>query len=166
MEKTNPQSRYYSKNKEKYKKWALDAYRRDPEKAKARHKAWVEKNKEYVKTYQRESKRKRKELAIEYLGGVCKRCNQTYHPACFEFHHIDPKDKDRDPSKMLQLSWKRLTAELDKCQLLCANCHRLTHHEGYNWSENTLKPTLQKTSSITNTPTEITILGEPVVNEL
>lgn len=79
-------------------------------------------------------KRQRKLKAIEYLGGVCQKCNQEYHPAVFEFHHIDPSDKDRDPSKMTGLSWIRLKTELDKCQLLCANCHRLIHHEG-SWNE-------------------------------
>ena len=91
-------------------------------------KQWRVDNKEYVRTKQREDKRIRKQWAINYLGGICSECKQDYHPAIFEFHHTDPQTKDRDPSKMMQLSKERLTIELDKCKLLCANCHRLAHH--------------------------------------
>lgn len=57
------------------------------------------------------------------------KCQGIFHPAVYEFHHLDPTTKDRDPSKMLSLKWERVTTELDKCILLCANCHRLIHHE-------------------------------------
>lgn len=91
-------------------------------------KVWRDKNKEYVKDKQREGKRRRKLWAIDYLGGKCTECKNTFHPSIYEFHHINPITKDRDPSKMLQLSLIKLTNELDKCVLLCANCHRLEHH--------------------------------------
>lgn len=94
-----------------------------------RHRLWASENKDYIISKQRENKRQRKIKAIDYLGGVCKRCGGSYHPAVFEFHHRNPLEKDRDPSKMMQLSWERITTELDKCELLCANCHRLEHHE-------------------------------------
>ena len=107
---------------------ALRYYHGNKEKCAAKAKAWREKNKDYVINKQREDKRKRKLEAIAYLGGKCSICHGDFHPAVYEFHHTDPSTKDRDPSKMLQLSWKRLAAELDKCKLLCANCHRLEHH--------------------------------------
>lgn len=91
---------------------------------------WYAKNKEAILEHQRTKKRERKLWAIEYLGGSCKRCELKFHPAVYEFHHLNPLEKDRDPSKMMSLSLERLTKELDKCELLCANCHRLTHHEG------------------------------------
>lgn len=103
----------------------------DPEKLKARterRQKWYAENKQSVLEKQRNYKRERKRQAIEYLGGRCKRCQQVYHQAVYEFHHIDPSTKDRDPSKMLSLTWDKLVAELDKCDLLCANCHRITHH--------------------------------------
>lgn len=104
-------------------------YARNKEKQLAKHKEWVAVNKDKIREHQRERKRERKLQAVEYLGGHCIRCLQEHHPAVYEFHHRDPNDKDRDPSKMLQLSWKRLEAELNKCDLLCANCHRLVHHQ-------------------------------------
>lgn len=121
--------KYRKENPELYRNAALKYYYTHKEQAAAKAKRWRENNKEYIKTKQREDKRARKLKAIEYLGGICNLCKQAYHPAVFEFHHKDPSTKDRDPSKMLQLSWERLTQELDKCLLLCANCHRLTHHE-------------------------------------
>ena len=116
--------------KERNRLAALKYYRANPEAAAERAKKWRNNNVEYRRDQQRENKRQRKLEAIKYLGGVCSRCSCAYHPAVYEFHHKDPLTKDRDPSKMLNLSEARLYAELDKCVLLCANCHRLTHHEG------------------------------------
>lgn len=78
--------------------------------------------------------RKRKQMAIEYLGNTCQRCKHQYHPSQYEFHHINPKEKDYDPAAALQKSWDNFKKELDKCMLLCANCHRLEHHKyESNW---------------------------------
>ena len=121
--------KYRKANPEVYQKAALKQYYKDTEKASARAKKWREANLDYIKQKQREDKRDRKNKAIEYLGGKCSKCENTFHPAVYEFHHLDPTTKERDPSKMLSLRWARVTAELDKCVLLCANCHRLTHHE-------------------------------------
>lgn len=115
-------------DKELSAKASREYYHRNKEKCKARHKQWYTTNKEYAREKQRLKKRERKLEAIQYLGGCCSNCGGTFHPAIYEFHHINPEEKDRDPSKMLQLSKERLYKELDKCILLCANCHRLTHH--------------------------------------
>lgn len=127
-ETVTPQSRYYSKNKEKYREYANKYYHANKEKCAERAREWRAHNKEHIVKKQREDKRKRKLWAIEYMGGQCKLCRGVFHPAVYEFHHKKPEEKDRDPSKMLQLSLERLKSELDKCDLLCANCHRLTHH--------------------------------------
>lgn len=76
----------------------------------------------------RENKRSRKKQAIEYKGGCCERCGGIFHPAAFEFHHISPHEKEKDPCKIN--SWESMRKELDKCLLLCANCHRIEHHGG------------------------------------
>lgn len=70
--------------------------------------------------------REHKQRAVEYKGGRCLDCDQAF-PACvFDFHHRNPDSKDfmiGSGSK----DWTKIKAELDKCDLLCANCHRLRH---------------------------------------
>lgn len=115
--------------KEYIRQKAREYYHKHKEQQAIKAKEWREKNKDYVRQTQRENKRKRKIEAICYLGGKCQVCGCLFHPACFEFHHKNPTLKDKDPSKMLSLSKERLYAELDKCILLCANCHRIEHHK-------------------------------------
>ena len=73
---------------------------------------------------------KRKLEAIAYKGSQCADC-QLYlsnsHYAVFEFHHLDPTQKDVDWSKLRLGSSTKLYQELEKCILLCANCHRIRH---------------------------------------
>lgn len=115
--------------KERARKNSLNYYYKNKELSATRAKKWRSENKEYVKQKQRETKRQRKIDGIYYLGGKCNTCGCMFHPACFEFHHKDPKIKDSDLSKMLLLSKEKFYMELDKCVLLCANCHRLEHHK-------------------------------------
>jgi 5-methylcytosine-specific restriction endonuclease McrA len=69
----------------------------------------------------------RKERAIQYKGGVCQHCGQVVHMSAFNFHHLNKEEKDMDPGLMMSCSDARLFQELDKCILLCANCHRKEH---------------------------------------
>lgn len=64
---------------------------------------------------------------IAYLGGKCQHCGYDKYHGALEFHHKDPNEKD---PKALRpgLSKARFFSELDKCILLCANCHREEHH--------------------------------------
>lgn len=68
-----------------------------------------------------------KKKAIEYLGGKCKRCNFVGHFASYDFHHLDPKTKEMNWNKMRKKSWNNLLPELNKCILLCSNCHQIIH---------------------------------------
>ncbi|MCC6460155.1 MAG: hypothetical protein IT260_06775 [Saprospiraceae bacterium] len=74
----------------------------------------------------------RKIKAIHYKGSQCDRCqlnlNNT-HYSVFEFHHLNPKIKEFNWTKLRMTSWEKITQELDKCILLCANCHRIIHAE-------------------------------------
>ena len=70
----------------------------------------------------------RKKIAVEYKGGACGDCKSIYPMPVFEFHHLDPSQKKFSWNKMRLVSDKKLYQELDKCALLCANCHRIRHH--------------------------------------
>jgi len=75
---------------------------------------------------------KTKIKAIEYLGSKCADCDNTYPEqpyVIFDFHHRNPEEKDVAWIKLRLRSWKKITEELDKCDLLCSNCHRIRHHE-------------------------------------
>ena len=69
-----------------------------------------------------------KEKAINYKGGKCvfcgyKKCNQA-----LEFHHLGSYEKDFGVSaKGYTRSWSKVRDELDKCILVCSNCHREIH---------------------------------------
>ena len=77
-------------------------------------------------TIDRQRNLKRK--AIEYKGGFCQDCKGIFHPAVYDFHHINPDEKDFSLAHHKALKWSdEITNELDKCILLCSNCHRLRH---------------------------------------
>jgi len=67
----------------------------------------------------------RKKKAIEYLGGKCSRCGYSDHYAAMQFHHVEKKDFVWN--KLRLLNWERTKEELNKCVLLCANCHAIVH---------------------------------------
>ena len=47
--------------------------------------------------------------------------------SCLDFHHLDPSEKEMDPSLTVQYGKKAIIEELNKCACLCANCHRKEH---------------------------------------
>lgn len=79
--------------------------------------------------YVTERRRKLKELAIEYKGGKCTRCNYNKSKSALEFHHLDPSEKEFGIGSGDTKSWQKLKLELEKCILVCANCHREIHEE-------------------------------------
>ena len=69
-----------------------------------------------------------KSRAIAYLGGGCCRCGYDTSPAALTFHHRDRTEKEADVGTMLDWSWTKLKEELDKCDLMCFNCHMVLHY--------------------------------------
>lgn len=70
-----------------------------------------------------------KERAILYKGGKCVRCLISYPetPSCvFDFHHRDPSTKE-DWKGIRKWGWERVRNEIEKCDLVCSNCHRTIH---------------------------------------
>lgn len=78
--------------------------------------------------FQRDRHRSAKQRAVEYLGNACADCGGTFHQSVYDFHHKDVTAKEFAPSYALLLKWDKVKAELDKCVMLCANCHRLRHY--------------------------------------
>lgn len=76
-----------------------------------------------------EKRREIKRKAIEYKGGACYKCGYNECVAALTFHHLDPSKKDFQISSNSIRNWKTIEAELDKCILVCQNCHCKIHHD-------------------------------------
>lgn len=78
------------------------------------------------------TKKRRKMLkkrAVEYKGGKCILCGYSNCIDALEFHHINPEEKEFNLGgrQLKRNNWEKVKRELDKCTLLCANCHRELH---------------------------------------
>ena len=76
---------------------------------------------------QKEKRRKFKSNCIEYKGGECSCCGYNASDQALDFHHINPSDKDFEISKYRGKFSEKVIKELDKCMLVCSNCHREIH---------------------------------------
>ena len=72
-----------------------------------------------------------KRMAVQYKGEVCFDCKQSFPDYVYDFHHSDPAHKDFKISsnRVRRMPWAQIQAELDKCVLLCSNCHRRRHYD-------------------------------------
>jgi predicted HNH restriction endonuclease len=74
----------------------------------------------------RERAAKRKQEFVDYKGGKCELCGYDKNIAALDFHHVDPSIKESKLSDFRSLAAARV--ELDKCILICSNCHRELHY--------------------------------------
>ena len=69
-----------------------------------------------------------KKLLVEYKGNKCQVCGYNRCLSALEFHHLDPNSKDFTIASTMKYSnLDKLKVEVDKCILVCANCHREIH---------------------------------------
>lgn len=83
----------------------------------------------YGTKYQRSGITKRIDWLDDYaIAHGCKSCGEC-HPACLEFHHREPEEKESGVRLMARTNakWERIWAEVAKCDVLCANCHAKHH---------------------------------------
>jgi 5-methylcytosine-specific restriction endonuclease McrA len=65
--------------------------------------------------------------------GECEICGFNQHPKAIDFHHINPADKNFEIGKFIngrqcnEENKELVLLEIDKCKVLCANCHRIEH---------------------------------------
>ena len=131
---------YNKANKERIKAESKVYYAANREKKMAYAKAYREANREetiaYAKAYQKanreELKAKRDErnlMIFNYKGAECNHCglSEPKHLEIYDYHHVDPDTKLYSVSNILKGPIERLRTEVDKCLLLCSNCHRKEH---------------------------------------
>lgn len=106
-----------SKDKEKQKEWSRRYY---------------EKNRALVMAKVTEIKKKAKEEWWAFKSTLsCTRCGAS-HPAIIDFHHPTYDGTKQDVNKLLQRgSFKKAREEAARCEVLCANCHRIHHYNEY-----------------------------------
>ncbi len=75
-----------------------------------------------------ERSRKIKKQSVDYKGGKCEMCGYYKCLGSLEFHHLDPSTKDPNWNVVRRRSFDKIKKELDKCILLCRNCHGELHH--------------------------------------
>jgi len=81
-------------------------------------------------------RQRNREFIRSYKDRPCADCGGTFPSCCMDFHHIDEETKDvaakRNGSAMTAIlcrrSKARILEELEKCVVLCANCHRIRHN--------------------------------------
>lgn len=77
-------------------------------------------------------RRKKRQELIQALGGKCARCGSSEN---LEFDHLDPNQKEFRVSEMLDWGEVRLSQEVEKCQLLCKDCHHQKTLENWEYGQ-------------------------------
>lgn len=74
--------------------------------------------------------RKRARIAETKIEEGCKICGYNKSPASLTFHHLNPDEKNGSICTLTNdgASWKKLQNEMDKCEILCRNCHQEKEH--------------------------------------
>lgn len=103
---------YYRRNRER-----ILAQRKTNPKVREKRKDWARKSRKEKQDYVRHLK----------SSTPCADCSQFYPPAVMEFDHLDPSLKFKGVNRMLGQGLKKLQDEINKCELVCANCHRIRH---------------------------------------
>jgi hypothetical protein len=124
------------KSKDKYgrdKKFVNGHNRRKYKNPSQYKREWNHNNREARYSYKAQRLHKIMVELILNAGGKCNNCGLEFDGKCtsvFDFHHIDPKQKKFNINKgsINRYNIESTNEEVKKCILLCANCHRIHHH--------------------------------------
>lgn len=139
-------AKWKANNPDKVREYARNRRERDPEgvarinaRSRAKHRkrryadteAWRRRPEsiEHVREYNQTRRARGKQIIDEAKHNLpCADCGQIFHPCAMDFHHRNPAEKSGQISNITTWSEDRIRAELAKCELLCAVCHRIRHH--------------------------------------
>ena len=122
-------TKYYLENKEKILAQTRARYLKNKDKYLEYQRNYRKQNRALVSKKLRLKREDRWAYAIQLLGGCCSKCKQVFDPVCYDLHHVDPSQKEFTIGENMLVGKDRFEAEVNKCILLCANCHRLEHKE-------------------------------------
>ena len=95
------------------------------EKARLARRKHYQKNKEQYKKNNRLKKKRMYEYIWEIKNTTCMDCGIKYPSYVMDFDHRNQEKKNGSMNQVINRgSWKKLKEEIDKCDVVCANCHR------------------------------------------
>lgn len=94
-------------------------------KTESRYSSWCKK---CLYKYQKKRWIDRKKKAVHLMGSECSICGYDKNYAALDFHHVDPSEKEADWKSLRLKKWDSVIKELQKCVLLCKNCHAEVHN--------------------------------------
>lgn len=117
---------YEERNPEKIKLWSHASYLKNREQRLENRRTYVQAHKKEIASYVKDKYERRKKAINEYkLRKSCLICGYNKCSSALDFHHKNPKEKERIISSMIaSCSWKKILEEIKKCIVLCANHHR------------------------------------------
>lgn len=119
MTKQNDDKRYYQKHKEQIKEHVSQEYYKNIDKS-------------HMHNHLRYIRERTKDIAILHnlkING-CAICGYDKCDWALDFHHVNPEDKKfKIDMRSMRNNVKRIADELNKCVLICSNCHRELHHK-------------------------------------
>ena len=102
---------------------------------------YYQRNRTHLLNKQREKNRRFAESRRKWITAYkktleCVRCGEN-HPATLTFHHKNSSKKSFEIANAIRfgVSLKRLITEIEKCEVLCANCHAKEHWRNFNKPE-------------------------------
>jgi L-lactate utilization protein LutB len=94
------------------------------------NKGWYRRHRERLLEERKQHNQELRQWLRQYKSKLCCiKCGES-HPACLQFHHRDRENKSFGIGSFIgrtHLSIKRLKKEIDKCDVLCGNCHAILH---------------------------------------
>jgi len=103
-------------------------YQANKELIKKQRKLWYTKNREKQRQRYFDLTGRYYEQINNLKNVPCMDCHQTFPPICMEFDHRDPNTKLASISQLIGIVrsyWEIIQQEINKCDIVCANCHRL-----------------------------------------
>jgi hypothetical protein len=76
-------------------------------------------------------------LLLYFIDHPCVKCGET-DPVVLEFNHIDPSTKKKNVSQLMRYNWSTIQKEIDKCECVCANCHKRITAKQQGWAKQIL----------------------------
>jgi len=89
--------------------------------------------KDCVYTAQKLRWKDRKRKIVGLCGGKCSKCNYNKCISSLDLHHLDPSTKEYDWDSLRSLKWETILKEVNKCILVCKNCHGEIHSSEENF---------------------------------